>query len=91
MITEIDTECFGTIQYVEIGATCVGTICQTFLPGTPVHRGEEKGYFEFGGSCLVLLFEKARISFDADLVANSMRGLETKANFGESLGRALQD
>jgi phosphatidylserine decarboxylase len=86
MITEIETERFGTILYVEIGATSVGTIKQTYTPDTKVFKGQEKGYFEFGGSCIVLLFEKGRIRFDADLIENTRQGLETKANFGESLG-----
>lgn len=86
MITEIETERFGTVLYVEIGATCVGTICQTYTPDQRVRKGDEKGYFSFGGSCLALLFERGRIQFDADFVANSEKGLETKANMGQSLG-----
>lgn len=86
MITEIDTERFGTILYVEIGATSVGSIHQTFPAERPIKKGDEKGYFEFGGSCLVLLFEKNKVVFDADLVANTAKGFETKANFGQSLG-----
>lgn len=87
MVTEIDTEHFGTILYIEIGATAVGTIKQTYSPQKPVKKGEEKGYFEFGGSCIVLLFEKERIQFDEDLIRNTERGIETRANFGSSLGR----
>lgn len=87
VITEIETERFGTLLYIEIGATCVGSIHQTFTPNQPIRKGDEKGYFEFGGSCIVLLFEKDRIEFDPDLVANSRHGLETRANFGESLGK----
>jgi phosphatidylserine decarboxylase len=85
MITEIEAGPFGTILYVEIGATCVGTIHQTYPFDAPVKKGDEKGYFSFGGSCIVLLFEKGRIQLDADLIENTKRGLETKANFGESL------
>ena len=87
VITEIETERFGTLLYIEIGATCVGSIHQTFTLGQPVRKGEEKGYFEFGGSCIVLLFEKDRVEFDPDLIANSRQGFETRANFGESLGK----
>lgn len=87
MITELETEKFGTILYVEIGATCVGSIHQTYVPDQKVKKGDEKGYFDFGGSCLALLFERGRITFDSDLIANSEKGLETRANFGESLGR----
>lgn len=85
VVTEIETERFGTILYIEIGATSVGSIRQTYRPG-PISKGAEKGYFEFGGSCIVLLFEKGRIVFDQDLIANTKKGLETRANFGESLG-----
>ncbi|MBX7066475.1 MAG: archaetidylserine decarboxylase [Parachlamydiales bacterium] len=90
MITEIDTERFGTILYIEIGATNVGTIRQTYTPDKKVKKGEEKGYFEFGGSCIVLFFEKGRILFDDDLIRNTENGLETRSNFGQPLGRAVR-
>lgn len=86
MITEIETELFGTVFYVEIGAACVGTIHQTYTPGKPVKKGDEKGYFSFGGSALILLFEKDKILFDEDLIRNSKNGLETLAHFGGSMG-----
>lgn len=91
MITEIETDLFGTIFYVEVGATCVGTIHQTYTPNSSVKKGDEKGFFSFGGSCLVLLFEKGRMVFDEDLVRNSKRGIETRACFGESMGRFCPD
>lgn len=84
MITELRTEQAGVIALVEVGATCVGTIHQTYLPDRPVEKGEEKGYFSFGGSCLVFLFEKGRIGFDGDLIANSAKHLETRGIFGSS-------
>ncbi len=89
MISDFDTENFGKVVYVEVGAICVGTIHQTYIPNQMVEKGEEKGYFSFGGSCLVILFEKGRISFDEDLILASKRGFEVKANFGESLGRRV--
>jgi phosphatidylserine decarboxylase len=88
VVTEIQTEAFGKILYVEIGATAVASICQTFRAETSVKKGEEKGYFEFGGSCIVLLFEKGRIEFDSDLLQNTKKGLETLCRFGESIARA---
>ncbi len=90
VITEIESELFGTVLFVEIGATAVGTIKQTFRPNQVVYKGQEKGYFEFGGSCIVLLFEENRIVFDADLVANTKQGFETLVKFGESLGSAYK-
>jgi len=89
MVTEIETTRFGTLLFVEVGATCVGSIHQTFVPGHLVGKGAEKGFFSFGGSCIVLLFERGRIQFEEDLVRNSENGLETKALFGSSLGSAV--
>lgn len=91
MVTELETEKFGTVLYVEVGATNVGSIHQTYTPDKTVKKGDEKGYFEFGGSCIVLLFERNRIEFDPDLIANSQNGLETRANFGESLGKGSRE
>ncbi len=85
-VTEIDSPEFGTVLYVEIGATAVGSVHQTYAFDQAIQKGQEKGYFSFGGSCLVLLFEKGRIQLDADLLSNSRRYLETYAHFGESLG-----
>ncbi|MBP9841255.1 MAG: phosphatidylserine decarboxylase [Simkaniaceae bacterium] len=85
MVTEIDTEAFGKVFMVEVGATYVGSIVQTYQSGS-IKRGEEKGYFEFGGSCVILLFEEDRITFDTDLFF----GLEVYARMGESLGQIKQ-
>ena len=90
MITEFSTQHAGTILIVEVGATCVGTIHQTYVPNRPVGKGEEKGFFSFGGSCLVLLFEKGSIRFDQDLLDNSAKCLETRGLFGCSFGKIEQ-
>ncbi len=87
VITEIESEAFGTVSMIEVGATCVGSIHQTYQQGSTVRKGDEKGYFSFGGSCVVLLFEKGRIEFEKDLVENSARFLETRALFGQPLGK----
>jgi phosphatidylserine decarboxylase len=68
----------------------VGSIRQTYLPDRPVKKGEEKGYFKFGGSCVITFFERGRIALDADLVENTRNGLETYAKMGERLGMAIQ-
>jgi len=72
----------------EIGATNVGRIRQTFIPGSNVDKGEEKGLFAFGGSCVICLFGRGRIQFDADLVGQSAVHRETYAKMGEHLGIA---
>lgn len=89
MITEIKTSQFGNVLYVEVGATSVGSIHQTYVPERPVKKGAEKGFFEFGASCIVLLFEPGQIVFDADLAANTENGFETLCHFGQSLGSSI--
>ena len=66
----------------------VGSILQTFAPGHPGVKGEEKGLFKFGGSCVVTIFQRGKIIFDADLVVQSAQGLEVYALMGDRLGEA---
>ena len=86
VITLLEAGKFGRIAYIEVGATCVGSIEQTFTPHHPYQKGEEKGYFEFGGSCLILLFQPNRVTFDQDLIDASAQHLETYAKMGTPLG-----
>ena len=87
-ITELKTERFGTILCMEIGATCVGTIQQTFTPGAPVLKGAEKGYFAFGGSSTLTLFEPGAVQLEPDLVANSAKQIELYARIGSRMGHS---
>jgi phosphatidylserine decarboxylase len=87
-ITELKTERFGTVICMEIGATCVGTIRQTFTPGQPVAKGAEKGYFAFGGSSTITLFEPGTVELESDLVENSARQIELYARIGSQMGRS---
>ena len=75
---------FGNMIMAEVGATMVGSIIQTYK-GDNVIAGEEKGYFKFGGSTVVLLFEKNKINFDKDLLNNTAVGLETEVKMGERI------
>lgn len=77
---------FGEILHVEVGATCVGTILQTYTPGKRVTKGEEKGYFKFGGSTTILFFKKGMVKVDSDIVEQTKLGFETKVNMGETIG-----
>jgi phosphatidylserine decarboxylase len=87
-VTVIRTPNFGTVAMVEIGATNVGGIQQCFTPGKEVAKGEEKGFFSFGGSCVITIFEKGRIVFDSDLAEQSASQVETYARMGDRLGVA---
>ncbi|TVU36898.1 hypothetical protein EJB05_18851 [Eragrostis curvula] len=86
VVSIISTSEFGKVAFVAIGATMVGSI--TFLKeeGDYVQKGDEFGYFSFGGSTVICVFEKDAIQFDADLLANSERSLETLVSVGMTLG-----
>ena len=86
VVTLVESPQFGTVAVIEVGATNVGSIQQSFLPGRPVKKGDEKGLFAFGGSCVITIFQKNRIRFDADIVAQSEQHLETYARMGDQLG-----
>lgn len=85
-LTKLEETPFGTVLYLEIGATNVGSIQETYTPGEIYQKGEEKGFFEFGGSALILLFPKNTIHFDADLLAASAQRLEIRCLLGQSMG-----
>jgi len=85
-ITLIEAPDFGTVAMIEVGATNVGSIVQGFVPGRAAVKGEEKGMFAFGGSCVITLFRAGCVIFDADLVAQSANCIETYARMGDRLG-----
>ncbi|MGL5243708.1 MAG: phosphatidylserine decarboxylase [Sarcina sp.] len=78
---------FGDIVIVEVGATCVGTIIQTYTPNKYVQKGQEKGYFKFGGSTTILFFEKDKVKIDNDIIEQTKLGYETKVLMGETIGK----
>jgi len=80
----ISNQQIGKVIMAEVGATMVGSIIQTYQGDVAV-IGEEKGYFKFGGSTVVLLFEKDKITIDEDLLNNTAIGLETEVKMGEKI------
>jgi phosphatidylserine decarboxylase len=81
MVTRIDTQAFGPLMIIEIGALTVGSIVQTFAQ-PEVRRGEQKSYFRFGGSALVMLAPADRIRFDDDLIRSTTEGIESRVRVG---------
>jgi len=84
--TILSNPLFGDVVMAEVGATMVGSIEQTYK-GSSVNKGEEKGYFKFGGSTVVLLFGKNKIQIDEDLLINTAKGYETTVKMGERIGK----
>ena len=85
----LKTEKFGDIAMFEVGATMVGGIKQSYKSNSYVKKGEEKGYFYFGGSTCVLVFERGKVKIDEDLLENTKKGIETKVYMGEKIGISL--
>ena len=84
----LHTKEFGNILMMEVGALLVGKIVN-HTQKCYVKRGQEKGYFQFGGSTVVLLFKKDTVIPDADLLENSAQGYETVVKIGEKVGSAV--
>lgn len=80
----LETKHFGSVVQVEIGAMLVGKICNH--QQTEFIRLEEKGYFDYGGSTILLLFQKDTIQVDQDLIEHSSGGIETLVHIGERIG-----
>ncbi len=74
------------VAIVEVGATNVGSIVQTHNSNTRIIKGDEKGYFQFGGSAIITLFPEGKIRLADDLVAHSESGREIFARMGDKLG-----
>lgn len=84
--TVLHTENFGDVVQIEVGALLVGKI-SNLHDNYNFKRGEEKGFFEFGGSTIILLFKKDCLVIDKDILENSKNGIETLVNIGEVIGK----
>ena len=83
-VSRLRTKCFGEVIQVEVGALLVGKIVNH--EKTHFQRGEEKGWFEMGGSTIVLLFQKDAVYMDQDIMKHSEMEMETKVILGEKIG-----
>ena len=85
----IRSDNFGDVIQMEVGALLVGKITNVHKDVCKIRRGDEKGYFEFGGSTIILLLEKDKVKICSDLFDNTKQGFETKVKQGEILGESL--
>ncbi len=88
-LTVLHTPGLGEVLSLAVGATGVGAICQTYVPGRPVGKGEEQGYFAFGGSTVMTFFEPGRVRLAPDLLEHSAQCIETYARQGDVLGQIV--
>ena len=83
----LETEHFGKLAYIEVGAAMVGKIIQSHDESKAHSRGDEKGYFLFGGSTVILLGEKGKWHPSEDICANTRKGMETYLHLGEEVAQ----
>lgn len=81
----IETENFGKIVQMEVGAIMVGKITNHSTE-KKVSRGMEKGYFEFGGSTIIVLAQKGRVKLSGSLLPLLKKGKEVPVCCGECIG-----
>lgn len=86
--TILHTKAFGDMVVMEVGALLVGKIVNHHGKAH-VLRGQEKGYFQFGGSTVVLLLKAGAVALDRDILDNSNDGTETVVRYGEKIGISL--
>lgn len=82
-LIELNSNLFGDVLFVSVGAMFVGKIVNTYVPNKNYKKGDEIGYFEFGGSTLVMLFEKDKIKIKQRFLTNSAQGYETEVKMGQ--------
>ncbi len=83
--TVIENPVFGKLIQMEVGAMLVGRIVNLEGEGTAV-RGKEKGFFEYGGSTIIVLLKKDSAKIKDEILSNSIAGIETPVKMGEQIG-----
>ena len=83
--TLLHTEHFGDVVQMEVGALLVGKIRNHNETVVKIDKLQEKGYFEYGGSTVILLLKKDAVTVDADILKYSAKGIETKVKIGERI------
>ena len=85
----LDTENFGKIIQMEIGALLVGKIVNHDNYKECFKRGEEKGYFLYGGSTVAIMVKENVLKIDEDILEYSNKKIETKVKLGEKVAKRL--
>lgn len=89
VVTCLESKLFGKFYFIDVGAFGVGSIVNT-SDSHEHQKFDEKGFFKFGGSTVILIMDAEKVRFDADLVKNSANNLETLIKAGEQIGKAIK-
>lgn len=87
MVSILETPDFGKLAYIEVGATMVGKIVQTHDISQSFQKGQEKGYFLFGASTVIVMGQRGRWRPSRDITLNTAQKLETYVHLGDEVAR----
>ena len=83
--TTIESTVFGKLLQMEVGAMLVGRIVNLEGEGM-AERGKEKGFFEYGGSTIILLLKKDAAKINSEIIEKSKAGIESPVKMGQVIG-----
>ena len=83
----LHTEHFGDVIQMEVGAMLVGRI-SNHLHKKRFARGEEKGYFQYGGSTVILLVQKDKVKIPKKVLRASGAGYEVNVKMGQAIAES---
>lgn len=90
VVSILETQHFGKLAYIEVGALCVGKIVQTHTQSPSFQRGDEKGYFLFGGSTVIVVGQPGRWKIDSDLLEQTQAQRETLVELGQRVALSIR-
>lgn len=86
-VSVLNTDNFGKIVQIEVGAMCVGKINNYDI--SEFKKYDEKGYFEFGGSTIIQIVQKDRIKLNGKIWKNTKNDIETVIKIGQAIGKNI--
>lgn len=86
--TVLDTDHFGKMIQMEVGAMLVGKIYNYQQEGR-ILRGKEKGRFLYGGSTIILLLQKDKVRISEKLFKNTEKNIEVPVKMGQKIGTRI--
>ncbi len=83
----IQSDNMGLFVQMEVGALLVGEIINH--KSDMARKGEEKGYFSFGGSTIIVLIQEKKVTLDEDILQNASDETEIKVKYSEKIGAII--
>lgn len=84
-VSILQTENFGKLAYIEVGAMCVGKIIQEKENVKKFKKGQLKGHFEFGASTVIILGQKNKWKVSRDILKHSNVNRESFVKLGDEV------